>query len=65
MELVDCSQAKKGEVAINSFELSQSPKEKWVGSDSHATHLILEIVYSNFQLDGFTLSFTVKNPSTR
>lgn len=62
IEVADRSQAEKGEVAVKSFELSQTLEEKWVDGDYRANRQILEIVCSNFSLDGVTLSYTVNKP---
>jgi DNA invertase Pin-like site-specific DNA recombinase len=62
IEVADRSQAEKGEVAVKSFELSQTLEEKWVAGDYRAKRQILEIVCSNFSLDDVTLGYTVNKP---
>ncbi|MGB0768094.1 MAG: recombinase family protein [Phycisphaeraceae bacterium] len=62
IEIADRSRAEQGEIAEKAFELSQTLEEKWVGSDYGAKRQILEIVCSNFSLDGVTLGYAVNKP---
>lgn len=62
IEVADRSQAEKGEAAVKSSELSQTLETKWVDGDYRAKRQVLEIVCSNFSLEGVTLSYTVNKP---
>jgi len=62
IEVADRGRAEQGEIAEKAFELSQTLEDKWVGGDYRAKRQILEIVCSNFSLDGVTLCYTVNKP---
>ncbi|MEM6331972.1 MAG: hypothetical protein AAF823_01380 [Planctomycetota bacterium] len=62
VDVVDRSQAEKMEVACEVFELSQTLEERWVEGDYRAKRQLLEIVCSNFTLDGATLCYEMKRP---
>lgn len=49
-------------IAVKSFELSQTRKDKWLNADYRAKHQLLEIVCLNFSLDGVTLALTKRKP---
>ena len=58
----DRSQAEKGEIALNAFELSQMLRDKWLTADYRAKRRLLEIVCLNFSLDGASLEMTIRKP---
>lgn len=62
IEVADRYRAEQGEIAEKAFELSQTLESKWVGADYGAKRQILEIMCSNFSLDGVTLCYTVNKP---
>jgi site-specific DNA recombinase len=62
LEAADRDRGEQAEIAIKSFELSQSLVEKWLVADYAAKRQLLEIVFLNFQLDGVTLCFEMRKP---
>ncbi|GIW76755.1 MAG: recombinase [Phycisphaerae bacterium] len=59
---LDVTRGEQAEQAIKVFELSQSLCEKWVTANYHARRQILDIVFSNFRLDGVTLCYEMRKP---
>jgi site-specific DNA recombinase len=59
---LDVTRGEQAEQAIKVFELSQSLCEKWVTADYHAKRQILDIVFSNFRLDGVSLCYEMRKP---
>lgn len=51
-----------GQMACKVFELSQTPRERWVAADYDAKRRILEIVCLNLKLNGGTLIAKTREP---
>ncbi|MDX2199515.1 MAG: recombinase family protein [Phycisphaerae bacterium] len=62
LDVVDRSHDETAELAVKTFELSQSLKDKWLTASPAAKRQILGIVLSNCRLDGETLVPTVRKP---
>ncbi len=54
--------AENADLAINTFQLSQSLEEKWVNADIAEKRQLLKIVCLNFFLDGVTLCQEMRKP---
>jgi hypothetical protein len=50
------------DVAVKALELSQRLREKWLTDDDAAKRRILEILGSNYSLDGVSLVATMRKP---
>jgi NADPH:quinone reductase-like Zn-dependent oxidoreductase len=50
------------EEAIKVFELSQNLTERWLTADYASKRQILDIVFSNFRLDGVSLCYEMRKP---
>ena len=55
IETLDRSHKEKSDIAVKAFELSQSPRERWVTADYSTKRRILEILCLNLRLDDVTL----------
>ncbi len=62
IEVMDRSQSEKMEIAVQVFELSQTLVDRWIAGDYRAKRQILDIICSNFGLDGVTLCYEMKKP---
>ncbi len=62
VEAANRDRGEQAELAIRVFELSQALVEKWLSADYAAKRQLLEIVFSNFTLDGATLCYEVNKP---
>ncbi|MGA2230855.1 MAG: recombinase family protein [Tepidisphaeraceae bacterium] len=62
LEAADRDRGEQAEIAIKSFELSQSLVEKWLVADYAAKRQLLEIVFLNFKLDDVTLCYEMRKP---
>ena len=62
VEAANRDRGEQAELAIRVFELSQALVQKWVSADYAAKRQLLEIVFSNFTLDGATLCYDVRKP---
>jgi site-specific DNA recombinase len=62
LEAADRDRGEQGELAVKTFELSQSLVAKWVAADYAAKRQLLEIVFLNFTLDGVSLGYEMRKP---
>lgn len=62
LEATDATRGEQAENAVKVFELSQSLTEKWLTADYAAKRQILDIVFSNFRLDGVSLCYEMRKP---
>jgi site-specific DNA recombinase len=62
LEAADRNRGEQGELAVKTFELSQSLVAKWVTADFAAKRQLLEIVFLNFRLDGVSLGYEMRKP---
>jgi site-specific DNA recombinase len=62
MEVVDRDRGEQGELAIKTFELSQALEQKWFIAGFAEKRKLLELVFSNFRLDGVSLCYQIKKP---
>ncbi|MCG8615354.1 MAG: recombinase family protein, partial [Desulfobacterales bacterium] len=62
IEACDRTNDEMGETALRVFELSQSLADKWIEADVIEKRRILEIVGSDYLLDGVTLCYSIKRP---
>lgn len=62
IEVVDRDRGEQGELAIKTFELSQALEKKWLTAGFAEKRKLLEIVFSNFRLDGVTLCYEINKP---
>ena len=58
----DKRNAGRGETAANTFELSQSLRQRWVTADIPGRRRLLDIVCLNWRLDGASLVATMRKP---
>lgn len=62
LESVDTTRGEQAEAAIKVFELSQGLSSRWLTADYATKRQILDIVFSNFRLDGVTLCYEMRKP---
>ncbi len=62
IEACDRTNEEMGDTALRVFELSQSLADRWLGADVIEKRQILEIVGSDYRLDGATLCYDMKKP---
>ena len=62
IEAISRQYAENAELVINTFELSQRLKEKWLNADIAEKRQLLNIVGLNFFLDGVTLCPEMRKP---
>jgi len=62
MEVVDRDRGEQGELAVKTFELSQALESKWLSAGFAEKRKLLEIVFSNFRLDGVSLCYEINKP---
>jgi hypothetical protein len=62
MEVVDRDRGEQGELAIKTFELSQALEQKWFIAGFAEKRKLLELVFSNFRLDGVSLCYEINKP---
>ncbi len=62
MEATDRGSSEQADLAIKVFELSQTLVQKWLTADFSAKRQLLEIVFSNFRLDGVSLCYEMIKP---
>jgi hypothetical protein len=62
LQAFDRNRGEQAELAIKTFELSQSLMAKWIAADYAAKRQLLEIVFLNFKLNGVTLSYEMRKP---
>ena len=62
IEAVSRNRSEQAELAIRTFELSQSLEAKWVSADFGAKRQILETVFLNLRLDGVSLCYEMEKP---
>ena len=62
LEVLDRDHDETAELAVKSFELSQSLRERWLTADYATKRRILEILCLNCVLDDATLVFTMRKP---
>ncbi len=62
IEAVSRNRSEQAELAIRTFELSQSLEAKWVSADFGAKRQILETVFLNLRLDDVSLCYEMEKP---
>jgi site-specific DNA recombinase len=62
VEVVDRDRGEQGELAVKTFELSQALEKKWLTAGFAEKRRLLEMVFSNFRLDGVTLAYEINKP---
>jgi site-specific DNA recombinase len=62
MEVVDRDRGEQAELATRVFELSQALEKKWLTADFAEKRKLLDLVFSNFKLDGVTLCSEIRKP---
>jgi site-specific DNA recombinase len=62
LEATDRSREEQADLALRTFELSQSMAEKWLTADFSEKRKMVEIVVLNFSLDGVSLVPTINKP---
>lgn len=62
VEAANRDRGEQADLAVRVFELSQALVDKWLSADYAAKRQLLEIVFSNFSLDGATLCYEVNKP---
>ena len=62
LDRVDVTRGQQADHTIKVFELSQSLTKQWLTADYAAKRQILDIVFSNFVLDGVSLCYTRRKP---
>ena len=62
LEAEHTASADDGTMAVKCFELSQALTERWLTADVRAKRQILEIVGSNYRMEGTTLVVTKRKP---
>lgn len=62
MEVVDRDRGEQADLAIKVFELSQALESKWLKADFAEKRKLLDLVFSNFELDGITLCYEIRKP---
>lgn len=62
LEGVDTTRGQQAQEAIKIFELSQDLSNRWLRADYASKREILDIVFSNFRLDGLSLCYEMKKP---
>lgn len=62
IEAVSRDRSEQAELAIRTFELSQSLEAKWLTADYSAKRQILETVFLNFTLDDVSLCYQMEKP---
>jgi len=61
-DATDRGREEQADLALRTFELSQSMTEKWLTADSAEKRKLVEIVVLNFSLEGESLVPTVRKP---
>lgn len=62
MEAADRDRGEQADLAMKVFELSQALVDRWLAADYGAKRKLLEIVCSNFMLNGVTLCYELRKP---
>jgi hypothetical protein len=62
IEVVDRDRGEQADLAIKVFELSQALDKKWLTADFAEKRKLLDLVFSNFKLDGVTLYCEIRKP---
>ncbi len=62
LEAATRSRDELADVAAKVFELSQALKDRWLTADFEEKRSYLEIVFSNFSLDGVSLCYEMRKP---
>ncbi len=62
IEVVDRDRGEQCDLAIKTFELSQALESKWLTAGFAEKRKLLEIVFSNFRLDGVSLCYEINKP---
>lgn len=62
IEALSRQQAENADLAIKTFELSQTIEEKWFTSDTPEKRQLLETTCLNFSLEGTNLEITMRKP---
>jgi site-specific DNA recombinase len=64
IEVVDRNRGEQADLAIKVFELSLAleKKKKWLTADFAEKRKLLDLVFSNFKLDGVTLCYEIRKP---
>jgi site-specific DNA recombinase len=62
LDRIDMTRGEQADHAVRVFELSQRLTEQWLPADYAAKRQILDIVFSNFRLDGVSLCYTMRKP---
>ena len=62
LEATDQTRGEQAENAVKVFELSQHLTDKWLTADYAAKRQILDIVFSNFCLNGVSLCYEMRKP---
>jgi len=62
IEVVDRDRGEQAELATKVFELSQALVDKWLTAGFAEKRKLLDLVFSNFKLDGVTLCYEMRKP---
>jgi len=62
LDATDRGREEQADLALRTFELSQSMTEKWLTADSAEKRKLVAIVVLNFSLEGESLVPTVRKP---
>ncbi len=62
LESADRSRDEQADLAMKVFELSQALTERWLAADYAEKRQILEMVFSNFRLEGVSLVYETRKP---
>ena len=62
LDATDRGCEEQADLALRTFEFSQSMTEKWLTADSAEKHKLVAIVVLNFSLEGESLVPTVRKP---
>jgi site-specific DNA recombinase len=62
LEETDSARGEYAERAIEVFALAQSLSDRWLTAGYAAKRQILDILFSNFRLDGVTLCYEMRKP---
>ncbi len=62
LDVAERNREEVADLAVRTFELAQSLRDKWVKSDSDTRRRILEILWSNCKLVGATLVYETRRP---
>jgi site-specific DNA recombinase len=62
LESVDTTRGEQAEQAIKVFELSQNLSSQWLTAEYATKRQILDMVFSNFRLNGVTLCYEMRKP---